>query len=278
MLAQDSKSFGMAKIGARASHVLDRRNTFFAALTFACGANGLAPKVLNSLVYGADPPSSVIFLGLALCCLSLLRAEPLPLRRSDVALGVMALPLLLWPQSDPGWLAMTLVAIYLLTIGSDDPRLRAGAFIALALTVQPLWGRFIPAYFSGPLERIDISGLALLLGRDYAGNHMTFAQGSGAVVIAWQCTSFANASLALLLWVAIMRSVRPVPKPREWMNLLGVFASVFTINTIRLAIMAQSISMYHLAHGPVGAFWANLTMLLATVGWCAFGLRHELTR
>jgi hypothetical protein len=277
MLAPDSKAFGLANIAGPSHRVLGR-NTFFAALAFACAANGLAPKILDSLIYTADPPSWVIFLGLGLCCLALLKAEPAPLRRSDVAVGLIALPLLLWPQSDPGWLALTLVAIYLLTVGSDDPQLRAGAFIALALTVQPLWGRFIPAYFSGPLERIDIGGLALLLGRESAGNHMTFAQGSGAVVIAWQCTSFANASLALLLWAAIMRSVRPLPKPREWMNLAGVFASVFAINTVRLAIMAQSMSMYHLAHGPVGAFWANLTMLLTTVGWCAFGLRHELTR
>jgi hypothetical protein len=277
MLAPDNKFYGLAKIGAPAGGAFGR-NAYFAALTFVCGANGLAPKVLNAMVYGADPPSWVIFLGLVLCCLALLKAEPQQLQRLDVAVGVMALPFLLWPQSDPSWLALTLVALYLLAIRPHDPQLRAGAFIALALTIQPLWGRFIPAYFSGPLEQIDMSGLALLLGRQPAGNFMNFTDGHGAIVIAWQCTSFANASLALLLWAAITRSVRPVPKSGEWKNLACVFASVFVINSIRLAIMAQSLSMYHLAHGPVGAFWANLIMLLATVGWCAFGLRHELTR
>lgn len=276
MTESESNSIVSSLSARRISGLTLARNTYFAALIFVCGANGLVPKVLDSLAYSAPQPSWVIFLGLALACWALLKAQPVQLKHTDLALGVVAAPFLLWPQSDPSWFAMTLVAIYLLVQRGNDLQLRAGAFIALALTIQPLWGRLIPAYFSGPLERFDLGALALLMGRQTSGNLMNFVHGTGGIVVAWQCTSFANASLALLLWVAIMRTVRPVPKRGEWLNLAGVFASVFAINTIRLVIMAQSMSMYNLAHGPLGAFWANLIMLLAALGWCAYGLRREL--
>jgi hypothetical protein len=70
--------------------------------------------------------------------------------------------------------------------------------------------------------------------------------------------------------------VRPVPVRSEWFSLLGVFATVFVINTTRLVLMAQSLPMYQLVHGPVGAFWTNLLLLLSSLAWAAFGLRREL--
>jgi hypothetical protein len=255
---------------------LPTRNVYFAILVFACGANGVSTKLLDSFTYPDVHVSWVILLGLALSCWACLKAPDEPVRRLDLLISVVVAPLLLWPERDPSWLALTILASYLLLTKDNGSSLRAGAFIALALAIQSLWARFIQAYLSGPLEQVDLGAVALLLGNPSHGNQMNFSHGPGGIIVAWACTSFANASLAFLLWVSITRTVRPVPIRGEWFSLIAVFATVFVINTTRLVLMAQSLPMYHLVHGPVGAFWANLLMLLSSVGWSAFGLRREL--
>lgn len=255
---------------------LPARNAFFAALIAACGVNGLAVPELDHLQQSDIQISWILYLGFGLALRALILAPSTPLRRSDVVVGVVILPLLLWPLAEPAWAAVTLVALYLLTTEPREGPFTPGAMIALALTITPLWGRVFPLFLAGPLESVDLWAVSLVTGNMVDGNRMAYVHDSGSVIVGWSCTSFANASLALLLWVALTRSVRPIPKRGEWINLLAVFATVFAINTLRLALTAQSRAMHDIAHGPIGAFWVNVLLLLTTVGWCAYGLRREL--
>jgi hypothetical protein len=276
MSETDAQTGALSPRTWRFAALLPARNIYFAILIFACGANGLSTKLLDSFIYADVHVSWVVLLGLILACWACLRAPDEILRRSDLVVGAVILPLLLWPERDPSWLALTILATYIILTRENSPSLRAGAFIALALAVQSLWARFIQAYLSGPLEQVDLGAVSLFLGNPSHGNQMNFSHGPGGIIVAWACTSFANASLAFLLWVAVTRTVRPVPVRSEWFSILGVFATVFVINTTRLVFMAQSLPMYQLVHGPVGAFWTNLLMLLSSLAWAAFGLRREL--
>jgi hypothetical protein len=139
-----------------------------------------------------------------------------------------------------------------------------------------LWAHFIPILFSGPLERLDLHAVTLLTGGAAKGNYMDYRHGPGGIIVAWGCTSFANASFALLLWMALTRTLRPMPKSGEWRNLAAVFMTIFAINTVRLALMGQSVETYQRLHGATGNFWLSMLLFGATLAWCLFGLRHEL--
>jgi hypothetical protein len=251
------------------------RNELFAALVFVCAANGLLTKAIDAAQgYGSISP--VILLGLVLAVRALAIAPSAAPGRWDWSVAGVAALLAWWPLHAASWVALTIVALYLLFSEPKGTQLRAGAAIALVLTVQPFWGRFIETFLGPWLERIDISAVAAATGALAHSNRLDFAHGPGGLVVTWGCTSFANASLALLLWVALTRTVRPTPKPGEWLTLAGVFATVFVINTVRLCLMAQSLSMQHALHGDAGQFWIGLLLLLSSLAWCAYGLRREL--
>jgi exosortase/archaeosortase family protein len=97
-------------------------------------------------------------------------------------------------------------------------------------------------------------------------------------MVGWPCTSYANASLALLLWLVVTRSMRPRPVRSEWLYLALVFVSVLALNSIRLALIVRSRAMYVLYHGPFGETLFNALMIAATLAVTAYGLRRELLR
>jgi exosortase/archaeosortase family protein len=253
------------------------RNEFFAALFAAEAVNGLAMRVLADIELGAETISVVVVVGILLALRAAILAPSQPLERNDLLVGGVAGVMMLWPQGDTSLAAMTLVSAYLLLTEQKGTLLFASGAIALAATIPPLWGHLLPIFFSGILERFDLQLVSLITGQATHGNRLNFIQGDGGVVVAWACTSFANGSLALLLWVALTRTVRPMPKRGEWMNLLAVFATIFLINTVRLCLMTIDKDMYYVIHDQASS-WFGLALLLSTIAWCAYGLRRELVR
>ena len=257
---------------------LPLRNGFFSGLVLVIGLDAVLAGIFDWSDQAASQVNWIVCLAIVLSARSLALAPSVPLRRTDLVVGLAATLLMLWPQYDSSWLALTLVALYLLWSERREPNLRAGALIALAVTLPTLWARFVPLFFSAPLEMIDVRAVALVTGGASEGNRIYFQHGPGGVVIGWACTSFANAAYSLLLWAAVTRSVRPQPRPGEWRIFAAIFASVFIVNTIRLALMQQSLAMYELVHGTAGSIWIERLLILLTLGWTAFGLRRELAR
>jgi hypothetical protein len=79
-----------------------------------------------------------------------------------------------------------------------------------------------------------------------------------------------------VLYVAIVRSFRPIPQVSELAALAGVFVSVMAVNTARLALMAQSVEMYHRVHGDLGAAAINVAVTLIGLAWAAASVRREI--
>jgi hypothetical protein len=118
--------------------------------------------------------------------------------------------------------------------------------------------------------------VSLITHQPVYGQEVQFADGDKRLAILAGCTSVQNASTALVLYVAIVRSFRPIPQVSELAALAGVFVSVMAVNTARLALMAQSLEMYHRVHGDLGAAAINVAVTLIGLAWAAASVRREI--
>jgi hypothetical protein len=110
------------------------------------------------------------------------------------------------------------------------------------------------------------------------GNVVDFVHGGERVAILSGCTSVANASLALLLWLAITRSVRPKPVSSEFIYAAAVFVTVVAINLARLSLVAGSRADWAYWHGPVGDGLVDALITASALAWAVVGVRREIFR
>lgn len=211
-------------------------------------------------------------LGIALS----LRAEPTRATRSDLAVGAGCLLLIALPVKELGAVAATAIAIWFLIRPGVPVRMAGASVIMIAVAVNLLWTPAAMLVLARPLAFVDAHLVGLMAATPAHGNMVGFVHGDGGMVIVAGCTSVANASLALLMWIAIARSVRPQSRPGDILIGAAIFLTVVAINVGRLALMAQDKQTFELVHGPVGAAICNLLITAAGLAWTAFDVRHEL--
>ncbi|MFL5295927.1 MAG: hypothetical protein ACJ798_06045 [Phenylobacterium sp.] len=180
------------------------------------------------------------------------------------------------PVSQLAGLACSALAAAILFDRSQGPRMRAAAWVLAAISVQLVWSRLVMLFFVQPIAAADAHMLSWIIQRPVTGNLVAFAQDHHRLSIWAGCTSVQNASTALMLYVAVVRSFRPQPRRSELYALAGVFISVVAINLVRLSLMAQTIEMYHLVHGDLGQGVVNAVITLTGLAWAAASVRHEI--
>jgi hypothetical protein len=79
-----------------------------------------------------------------------------------------------------------------------------------------------------------------------------------------------------MMFVAIVRTFRPSPRLSEMFYLGGVFAFVIAVNETRLSLMARSMDMFELVHGPTSWAVLNLIFTLAALTGAALCVRREI--
>lgn len=182
----------------------------------------------------------------------------------------------MWPEPHVAWLGLTLLGAYVVWFGARDDMGRAGAAVVLSMTVAMLWAKVVVHFCSLDLAEFDTLLVGLFGNIGSHGNIMLYQNDEGRLIVGWPCTSFANLSLAMMLWLTITRAVRPVPRRSEWWGVIGVTVSLIAINTLRLFLMTFSHDARMLVHDgwPKTAF--NFALLLVTCAWALYGVRKEL--
>ena len=170
-------------------------------------------------------------------------------------------------------LAATALALrYAFAPGMPAP-LRGAGVILFTLFFSIFWSIHIFPMFAGPLAVIDAWWVGLVSGAEIDGNIVSFKEGEGSFLLAGPCTSVANASLALLLWISISRSFRPQGSRGQWLVAVGVFASAVAVNVIRLAMMSQNLTLFDLVHASE---WVTLAVTATGLGWGIWDARREI--
>jgi hypothetical protein len=279
-------SFGDGPVGgAAASDAGYSRPQLYALAVALVALNAVAAKVVQAIVQ--SPPLGVIvgglganwtfWLALAACLRLAWTESPAPIRPVDRLFcgGVALCALIPIPQLSS--LAATGLAIAVLYDRGQGVRLKAAAIVLLAITVQILWSRILMLFFLGPVTSFDAHAVSFLIQRPVHGSDVEFVDGSHhRLSILAGCTSVQNASAALALFTAVVRSVRPAPRLSEAAIFVGVFATVVAINLARLVTMAQSLDMYHLVHDGPGWSATEAIITAAALAWAIWTVRREI--
>jgi hypothetical protein len=273
-----------ARAGAPPDAGLNRPQLYAAAIALVA-FNAVAAKVLQAFV--ESPPAGVLIGGLGAnwtfwlalaACLRLAWTEAAsPIRPADRWLcGAVAVCALV-PIPQLSSLAATCLSIAILIDRQQGVRLKAAAIVLLAITVQVLWSRILMLFFLGPVTSFDAHAVSFLIQRPVHGADVDFADGSrNRLSILAGCTSVQNASAALALFTAVVRSVRPAPRLGEAAIFAGVFATVVAINLVRLVLMTQSLAMYHLVHDGPGWNTTEAIITAAALAWALWTVRREI--
>jgi hypothetical protein len=256
--------------------------TLYAAVIALLIANAVATKAGQQIAYLGLPGamasglgfSWVFWLCAALCVRLALTSDEAPAQPLDLWASGACVVAAMVPVSPISSLAATALGLFALWRG--DERRRAAGMVLLAIAVQLLWSRLLMLVFAAPIANLDAHLVGLITQIPVRGNLVPFADGVRAMAIEEGCTSVQNASIALMLFVAIVRTFRPRPVGSEIFYLLGAFLSVVAINTTRLSLMAQSLAAFQALHGAMGFTVINLIITVNGLAWAALSVRREI--
>lgn len=244
-------------------------NWFWADMAAALDLNGLAHGL--GLSWG-------FWIALPLALRLALLAPSKPVDSQDLVVAGICLILVLTPVRQLGALGATLTAIWFFMREPDGSPLRGAAAILLTITLGLFWSDVALLAFAQPLKALDAGLVGLIAGARIEDNVVYFLRGEEGYVLAEGCTSVQNASLALMLWMAIARTFRPKTQLRDLVVGVGVFGTVMAANLVRLALMAQDQQAFDLLHSEAGFTVLNAIITGLALAWVAFDVRHELFR
>ncbi|WP_027062459.1 archaeosortase/exosortase family protein [Mesorhizobium loti] len=250
------------------------RTLIYCGLAIVGFANGASERIAAELdqkgalaaFYNTFGVSTVVWAALFVVVCFLLRSNPQPMRRIDIAIAASAAIAILLPLPALSWLAITMIAIHLACSSrSTDLERRAGAVLGAA-TVPMLWARVLFASMSNSILVVDAKLVGWLVGTNSHGNVIPFADGSGMLFLEPACSSLTNVSLAYLCGVLFLKIY-----DRNWsLSAIKtiVLACVVTIslNVIRISSICLLPRYYDEIHGPMGATlagWATMGIVLA---------------
>jgi hypothetical protein len=273
----------IAQSAQSAAHAVNRPHLYAIAI-LALIANAIVATVgatLAALGPGAALADGLglswaFWLSSALCVRLALVSAPRPAERADwLAAGACVLVAAV-PVGPLSAVAATALGLWLMASGRFAPKLRASGMVLVAIAVHLLWGRLMMLFFAAPIAAVDARLVGLLTHTAVEGNTVRFLQSGHRLAILQACTSVQNASIALMMMIAIIRTFRPRPRASEWLYVGGAFLLVVAINEVRLSLMARSIEMFELIHGPVGATVINLIITCVGLAGAALAVRREI--
>ena len=201
-------------------------------------------------------------------------------RGTDLVVAALFAAMITIPDSRVSWIALSLLALYNMMCGRRCTYTVAAASVLAALSFHEVWARMIKNIFTVPLTHFDATlvGLALALAQqEVSRNGNLITTGNDFTLMVLQgCASFGNASLALLCWVAITRSIRPRWKPSEWFTVLTIIVCVVGLNVMRMVLMAMGGPIYEAVHRTSGGTFFNLLILAVSMLINLIGVRHEI--
>ncbi len=204
--------------------------------------------------------------------LALIRAagRGLTLARSDSA--VLALAALAWflPEQHGIYLATTLGGLWVLLRTRSDRHLIGIGQVWLALSVYELWGKLVFKLVYQVIEGIEVGliyGVGRLLydGLGIVGASLS-VRGDWSIVILEGCSSFHNLSLAVLVWLSILKIAGHGADRAAFGALAAGAGLVVTINVARILAMLPSREAYHFWHEGLGSSLVAFASVAAIIG------------
>ncbi len=249
------------------------RTLVYCGLAIVGFANGASERIARAIdengilaaSYDTFGVSTVVWAALLAGIWLLLRSDPKPMRRIDIAVAASAAVAFLLPIPALSWLAITMIATHLaFSSQSTNLERRAGAVLGAA-TVPMFWARILFASMSNSILAADAKLVGWLVGTKSQGNVIPFADGSGMLFLEPACSSLTNVSLAYLCGVLFLKIYdRPWSLSATGTIAIACFATI-ALNVIRISSICLFPRYYDEIHGPLGATlagWATIAVIL----------------
>lgn len=250
------------------------RTLVYCGLAIVGFANGASERITQAIdengilaaSYDTFGVSTVVWAALLAVLWLLLRSDPQPMRRIDIAVAAAAAVAFLLPFPALSWLAITLIATHLaFSSQSTNLERRAGAVLGAA-TVPMFWARILFASMSNSILAADAKLVGWLVGTKSQANVIPFMDGSGMLFLEPACSSLTNVSLAYLCGVLFLRIY-----DRSWSlsaaNTITIAClATIALNVIRISSICLFPRYYDEIHGPLGATvagWTTIAVILA---------------
>jgi hypothetical protein len=196
------------------------------------------------------------------------------LTRSDLAVVAIASLALALPFRSAATIPLTLIGVKL--VFGPDPRVRSFGQILLALAFYE-WLAPLTFHLLSPwvlkAETIAVQAVLAPVG-GFARDGLVISPGGGyGLVIDEGCSAFHNVSLASLIWISLVKLETLTLRTAHLWICAAMAAATVALNTMRLALMAQSYPMYQFWHNGAGVPIVSTAMLGAVLVVCLGGLR-----
>jgi exosortase/archaeosortase family protein len=157
-----------------------------------------------------------------------------------------------------------------------DPRVNSVGQILLALAFYEWLG---PTLFHilCPLtlkfETLAVQGILAPLG-GFTRNGLTIVGSSNHhVIVDAGCSAFHNLSVSTLIWITLLKLDTLTMKSAHYWILAAMGGATIALNTVRIALMAQSKEMFDYWHDGAGVPILKITMLAVILVICVGGIR-----
>ncbi|MBZ9993069.1 hypothetical protein [Mesorhizobium sp. BH1-1-4] len=250
------------------------RTLVYGGLAIVGFSNGASERIAAELdqkgvlaaFYNTFGVSTVVWAALLVGVCFLLRSNPQPMRRIDIAIATSAAVAFLLPLPALSWLAISLIAAHLaFSSRSTDLERRAAAVLGAA-TVPMLWARVLFASMSNSILVVDAKLVGWLVGTNSHGNVIPFADGSGMLFLEPACSSLTNVSLAYLCGILFLKIYDQYWSLSAIRTIVVACISTISLNVIRISAICLLPRYYDEIHGPIGATlagWATMGTVLA---------------
>jgi exosortase/archaeosortase family protein len=170
------------------------------------------------------------------------------------------------PSMKVACVAMTATALMFVT--RRDARLTSIGQLLLALVSFQYFARLIfdlIAPYALWLETIAVTTLLSPLG-DFSRDGFDIVGPSGfAIFIEPPCSAFHNISVAAIIWLGLIKIERLHFVPSDWWALAAMIGVTILVNTIRITLMAQSLTMLQYWHDGAGVTIVTVVMLVSVL-------------
>jgi hypothetical protein len=173
----------------------------------------------------------------------------------------------LLPERHLPFLGSTLAGVYLWRrYRRDDPLASVGQ-LWVAISAHEVWGPLFFKIVSAPIIKMEVVVIAMvgqLLGFGLSVDGVILRSPTGwGVFMMEACSSFHNVSLAVLVWLSLLKlSAAAISRPNLVALGVGVCA-IICLNVLRILFMTRSAEAYHYWHEGSGALIFSCLALAA---------------
>jgi exosortase/archaeosortase family protein len=218
---------------------------------------------------------------IAVCSVLKSKTRDTVLTRLDFVIISLCSMLFLVPKASPVFAGASIAGFYFWRFREYNPALASAGQLWLAISFYEAWGRALFKIIAAPV--IQIEAFIVAKAGQWIGAGLTldgiriYAPSGWFVFILEACSSFHNSSLAVLIWLSLIKLAQAKVTSTKLLALGVGIVTIICLNVTRILLMTPSEEAYHFWHDGTGAtIFSCLTLGAITIPTVlSLRLRHS---